>query len=126
MGGASLNKMKVALTDSPFYQYSALSLKQAVLALYLIALPFAHILVLDNGTHTIFATLVVFFFLCTNSLIALCNLRVLCNTFSCNSIMLGAASSAAAVGVGARKSATKSAIVKSVSWPTAEIIEFHS
>ncbi|CEV42025.1 Uncharacterised protein [Streptococcus pneumoniae] len=36
--------------------------------------------------------------------------------------MLGAASSAAAVGVGARKSATKSAIVKSVSWPTAEII----
>ena len=40
--------------------------------------------------------------------------------------MLGAANSAAAVGVGARKSATKSAIVKSVSWPTAEIIEFHS
>ena len=36
--------------------------------------------------------------------------------------MLGAANSAAAVGVGARKSATKSAIVKSVSWPTAEII----
>ena len=29
--------------------------------------------------------------------------------------------SAAAEGVGARKSATKSAMVKSVSWPTAEI-----
>ncbi|CEV42024.1 Uncharacterised protein [Streptococcus pneumoniae] len=71
MGGASLNKMKVALTDSPFYQYSALSLKQAVLALYLIALPFAHILVLDNGTHTIFATLVVFllFYVLTLSLL---------------------------------------------------------
>ena len=33
----------------------------------------------------------------------------------------GTASSAAAVGVGARISATKSAIVKSISWPTALI-----
>ena len=36
--------------------------------------------------------------------------------------MSGTASSAAAEGVGALKSATKSAIVKSVSCPTAEII----
>ena len=36
--------------------------------------------------------------------------------------MSGTASSAAADGVGALKSATKSAIVKSVSCPTAEII----
>ena len=36
--------------------------------------------------------------------------------------MLGTASSAAADGVGALKSATKSAIVKSVSCPTADII----
>ena len=35
--------------------------------------------------------------------------------------MFGTASSAAADGVGALKSATKSAIVKSVSCPTAEI-----
>ena len=34
------------------------------------------------------------------------------------SVRFGVASSAAAVGVGARKSLTKSAIVKSVSWPT--------
>ena len=34
---------------------------------------------------------------------------------------IGTASSAAADGVGARRSATKSAMVKSVSWPTAEI-----
>lgn len=33
-------------------------------------------------------------------------------------------SSAAADGVGARRSAAKSAIVKSVSWPTAETIGF--
>ena len=39
-----------------------------------------------------------------------------------NSNISGFASSAAADGVGALKSATKSAIVKSVSWPTAEII----
>ena len=60
MGGASLNKMKAVLTGFTFYQYSALSLTQAVLMLDLIALPFAHILVLDNGTHKIFAILVIF------------------------------------------------------------------
>ena len=37
------------------------------------------------------------------------------------SFILGTASSAAPVGVGARKSATKSQIVKSISCPTAEI-----
>ncbi|CJW09449.1 Uncharacterised protein [Streptococcus pneumoniae] len=71
MGGASLNKMKAVLTDLPFYQYSALSLTQAVLTLYPIALLFAHILVLDNGTHKIFAILVVFllFYVLTLSLL---------------------------------------------------------
>ena len=36
--------------------------------------------------------------------------------------MSGTINSAAALGVGARKSATKSQIVKSISWPTAETI----
>ena len=36
--------------------------------------------------------------------------------------MFGTTISAAAEGVGARKSATKSEIEKSVSWPTAETI----
>ena len=36
-------------------------------------------------------------------------------------MMSGTASSAAALGVGARRSAAKSAMVKSVSWPTAEM-----
>ncbi len=38
-----------------------------------------------------------------------------------NSSFLRTTSSAAADGVGARRSAAKSAMVKSVSWPTAEI-----
>ena len=37
-------------------------------------------------------------------------------------LISGTANSAAAVGVGARRSATKSAMVKSTSWPTALII----
>jgi len=45
-----------------------------------------------------------------------------CATRRNNSSSAGTISSAAALGVGARKSATKSAIVKSISCPTAEII----
>ena len=42
-----------------------------------------------------------------------------CLTLSLTSLMFGTAISAAAVGVAARLSATKSAIVKSISCPTA-------
>ncbi len=43
-----------------------------------------------------------------------------CRTRSINSSRSGTTSSAAAEGVGARRSATKSAMVTSLSWPTAE------
>ena len=45
-----------------------------------------------------------------------------CSIYFLTSTILGTANSAAPVGVGARKSETKSAIVKSTSCPTALII----